>query len=212
MPKQSQKPEFIARQGRQPTGLLGHIVARVMAKETLQENNISLDHLALEPTDDLIEIGFGHGATLARAAQQITHGRLAGADFSEVMVQLATQRNRALIATGRMKLAAVDSEHLPFADGSFNKALCVHTIYFWRDPGAHLRELARVMRPGGRLVLTFRPHEDAKALATFPASVYTFPAIEEAKAIVAASGFHRLSTKVLPFRGGLMTWIIAERQ
>jgi len=59
------KPLFIAKQGRKPSGLLGQIVARVTAKETAGANEIALQLLQLQPDDAVLEIGSGHGETLA---------------------------------------------------------------------------------------------------------------------------------------------------
>jgi predicted acyl esterase len=53
------KPRFIAEQGRKPTGLLGQIVARVMAKQTADANDFALKLLQLRPDDAVLEIGSG---------------------------------------------------------------------------------------------------------------------------------------------------------
>src|SRR3954453_23106254 len=58
------KPRFIAEQGRKPSGLLGQIVARVMAKQTADANDFAPKLLQLRPDDALLEIGSGHGDTL----------------------------------------------------------------------------------------------------------------------------------------------------
>lgn len=55
------RPEFIARQARCPSGVLGHLLARVMAIETAADNERALQLLALRPADQVPEIGFGHG-------------------------------------------------------------------------------------------------------------------------------------------------------
>jgi len=102
-----------------------------MARETRTENDRTLALLELQGDDDVFEIGFGHGATLYRAAQMVRTGHLAGADFSEVMVNIATRRNYRSIAEGRMDLKLADTAKLPFRDDSFDKAYCVHTVYFW---------------------------------------------------------------------------------
>ncbi|UPK37828.1 hypothetical protein IVB18_11310 [Bradyrhizobium sp. 186] len=60
------KPRFIAEQGRKPSGLLGRIVARVMAKETAGENEFALELLQLRPEDAVLEIGCGHDETWQR--------------------------------------------------------------------------------------------------------------------------------------------------
>ena len=149
------KPDFIARQGRRPSGLLGHIVARVMAMETRAENDRALELLELRADDDVFEIGFCHGATLYRAAQIIREGHLAGADFSDVVVKIARGRNHRSIEEGRMDLRLADTASLPFGDESFDKAYSVHTIYFWASLEQHLREVLRLLRPTGRFVLGF---------------------------------------------------------
>lgn len=166
------KPMIIARQGRRPSGLLGMLVAGIMARETAPENDTALRLLDLQPADDLLELGSGHGATLARAARLAPEGRLCGVDFSPVMHRHAMARNRALVGEGRLSFHLGPTDRLPFADGSFDKAFAVHTVYFWEDPAAHLAEARRVLRPGGRFVLGFRPGEDPGFEAAFPPEVY----------------------------------------
>jgi SAM-dependent methyltransferase len=164
------KPRFIAKQGRKPSGLLGRIVARVMAKETPGENVFALELLQLQPEDAVLEIGCGHGETVAKAAKFVS--RLSGIDFSPVMYRHATRRHRALVAEKRIEFHLGSSDRLPFADQSFDKVFAVHTIYFWKTPLDHLAEAHRVLKPGGRFVLGFRPAEDAGFQATFPSEIY----------------------------------------
>jgi len=166
------KPLFIARQGRRPTGLLGALVARVMAKETAPENHRALELLELTPRDAILEIGCGHGHTLAKAATLSPEGKLAGVDFSQVMHSYAVRRHRRLVRQGRLAFSLGGSDELPYPAGSFDKAFTVHTIYFWTTPLDHLREARRVLRLGGRLVLGFRPAEDEAFGAIFPEEVY----------------------------------------
>lgn len=182
------KPMIIARQGRRPSGLLGMLVAGIMAQETAPENDAALRLLDLQPADDLLELGSGHGATLARAAGQAREGRLCGVDFSPVMHRHAQARNRALVRQGRLSFHLAATDRLPFADRCFDKALSVHTVYFWEDPAAHLAEARRVLRPGGRLVLGFRPGEDPGFTAAFPPEVYRIRPEAEVLAAVEQAG------------------------
>ncbi|SRR5216684_4210752 len=64
------KPQFIAKQGRKPSGLPGQIVARVIAKETADENDFVLELLQLQPEDTVLEIGCGHGTLWQRLRRQ----------------------------------------------------------------------------------------------------------------------------------------------
>src|ERR1700730_15705510 len=154
------RPEFIARQGRRPSGWLGEIVARVMAHETVDANRVALDLLELKARDHVLEVGFGHGATLRRAAETVTDGFVGGIDHSDVMLRLAKRRNAQNLRIGRMELRRAESERIPYANDRFNKVFAVHMIYFWSRPELHLGEIFRVMAPGGRLVLGYHPLED----------------------------------------------------
>jgi ubiquinone/menaquinone biosynthesis C-methylase UbiE len=202
---------LIARQGRQPSGLLGHIVARIMARETHAANLIALEALDLAPDDRVLEVGFGHGRTLAAAARRVTKGFLAGVDPSEVMMGIARGRNAKLLRSGRMVLKAGVSEHLPFETGVFTKAYAVHTVYFWPQPERDLAEIHRVMAPGGRFVLGFRPGEDEGFARNFPAEVYQIRPVAEVERAITAAGFARVETMTRPMGRGLMAWTTARK-
>lgn len=202
---------FIARQGRQPSGWLGHIVGRIMARETEAANRIALERLELEPADRLLEVGFGHGRTLAAAAGLVTKGRLAGVDPSEVMLDIARKRNDGLRRAGRLELVRGTSERLPFADGDFNKLLSVHTIYFWPQPARDLAELHRVLEPGGRLVIGFRPSEDPAFARDFPPEVYHIRSIAEVERLILAAGFSEVETMSRQMGTGRMAWTTARK-
>jgi ubiquinone/menaquinone biosynthesis C-methylase UbiE len=188
------RPEFIARQAGHPTGILGRLLARIMAMETLNVNRRVLDLLELEGGSRVLEAGFGHGRTLARVAELAPEGFVAGIDISLGMVQMAQRHNRDAIAKGLIELKRASSDRIPYPDESFDRAYAVHTIYFWNDPLAHLREIRRVIRSGGRFVLAFGPKEDAHAVAAFPESVYRFYSIDETRRLLSKAGFGNLST------------------
>ena len=186
------KPELIARQSRQPSGWFGEIVARVMSVETRPVNRLAVDELALRAGEAVLEIGCGHGRTLARLAD--TPGAyLAGIDPSEVMARLARKRMRPWIDTGRAEIALASSAKIPHPDGRFDAALGVHVVYFWNDPLADLGEIRRVLRPGGRVLLGYRPR-DEETVAALPATVYALRTMDQIEALLAESGFVEVRT------------------
>ncbi|MBI4443261.1 MAG: class I SAM-dependent methyltransferase [Acidobacteria bacterium] len=185
------RPEFVARQGRCPSGLLGRTLAHVMAAETASENAMALELMELQPNDQVLEIGFGHGRTLGKAARIAQHGCVAGVEPSEAMLKVAGRRNRNFIAEGRVELKQGDTQKIPYEDRRFDKVYSVHTLYFWRDPVKDLQEIRRVMKEGGRFVLGFRL-KDEKALAEFPASVYTFYTPDEVQSLLREAGFEKI--------------------
>lgn len=182
------RPEFIARQSSHPTGMLGWIIGNIMSHETAALNATVLDALELQPTDRVLEVGFGHGRTIARAAAMVTDGLVAGVDVSETMVRMAARRCRRFIEQGRVRLELGDSSRLPLPDRHFDRAYAVHTIYFWADPVAHLREIHRVMKPGGRIAIALRPKGASSGADDFPGSVYTFYETAAVRELLVASG------------------------
>ena len=183
------RPEFIARQSSHPTGMLGWIIGNIMSHETAALNAAVLDVLELEPTDRVLEVGFGHGRTVKAAAEVVTEGLVAGIDVSETMAHMARRRCRRFIDQGRVQLKVGDSSRLPFADRSFDKAYSVHTIYFWADPVAHLREIHRVLKPGARLAIGLRPPGADTGSGDFPDSIYTFYSTAAVRDLLTQSGF-----------------------
>ena len=205
------RSESLARQGRQPSGWLGHIVGWIMARETHDANLVALEQLDLQPADRMLESGFGHGRTLATAAKRITAGRLAGIDPSNVMLRIARGRNARTLRCGRMNLTLGSSDQLPFPAASFDKALAVHTIYFWPSPERDLAEIYRVMAPGALLVIGFRPGEDQNFARDFPATIYSIRSIAEVESLLSAAGFSNVATLCRPTGTGLMAWTSARK-
>src|SRR5690348_12482524 len=92
--KRLRRPEFIARQEGHPRGLVGRLLFRDKAAETLAVNERALQILGLEPNSGVLEIGFGHGRTLARALELAPNGLVAGIDVSADMVGAFRRRQR----------------------------------------------------------------------------------------------------------------------
>jgi ubiquinone/menaquinone biosynthesis C-methylase UbiE len=183
------RPRFIAEQARHARGPLGRLIAFIMARETWRENQRAIDALEVRETDHVIDIGCGHGRSLGALAARAASGRVVGVDPSDLMTEIAMTRNKALVKAGRVKVKVASAADLPFADDTFDRALCVHVIYFWRDLRTSFREIARVLKPGGSLVLAFRTDADQAVVRAFPADVYCFRAIAEVTGALRSAGF-----------------------
>jgi ubiquinone/menaquinone biosynthesis C-methylase UbiE len=186
------RPEFIAKHGGMPHGWLGRFVASVMERETTAINQDAIALLNPTKGEAVLDVGTGNGISLRHLATRVGQGTVVGVDHSPVMCTRAASNNKSLIADGRVKVQCVGSDNLPFETGYFDAAMSVHTLYFWNPAEPHLKEIARVLRPGGRLVLAFRPSSDP-ATSDFPASVYTFRSIEEVESLADSCGFENFS-------------------
>ncbi|MBI5195493.1 MAG: methyltransferase domain-containing protein [Nitrospirae bacterium] len=162
-----------------------------MAIETSIENLTALQLMDLQPDDKVLEIGCGHGRTIAQAAAKIPQGFAAGLDASKTMLQMATRHNRRWIAEGRVEVKRGNSSSIPYPDYCFDKVFSVHTIYFWQNPLDDLREIRRVMKKGASFVLGFRPREK-KVLADFPLTVYNFYSPDEVVMLMEKAGYEHV--------------------
>ncbi|MDL5361023.1 class I SAM-dependent methyltransferase [Halalkalicoccus sp. NIPERK01] len=141
-----------------PTGLLGRFGGHVMARmnaETIERVTALAD---LDAGDRVLEVGFGPGVGIETLARAVLDGSVAGVDASPEMVEQARRRNAALIEAGRVDLRQGTAEDLPFPDGSFDAAFAFNTMQAWTEPNAGLREIRRVVKPGGQVVVSVTVH------------------------------------------------------
>ena len=175
-----------SRQSGLPAGLLGRIIGRAMVKATAPANDRALALLDLSQPRTVLDVGFGQGRT---AAVLLSNGHhVIGVDASPTMVKQATSRNRAACRQGRAILRHGDGIAIPFPDDTADAAICAHTIYFMPDPPATIADIARVLRPGGSLVIACRT-SDTPAPAWMDPDVYRIPAAAEIIAMVRSAGF-----------------------
>ena len=154
----------------------------------------------------VLDLGCGHGHSLTELAARAAAGHVVGVDPSELMVEIASRRNRMPINAARVDVVLASAESLPFPEGAFDKVLCVHVLYFWTDIGACLREIARVLKPGGRFALLFCTKSDP-ATAAFPAEIYRFPALTDV-----ATALEGASFDVSPIKATEPVLLLAERR
>jgi ubiquinone/menaquinone biosynthesis C-methylase UbiE len=108
----------------------------------------TLARLELARGERLLDVGCGTGALLREAASRRPEAALVGVDLSTPMLREAAARRTP--AT----LVAADAARLPLPDACVDAVVSASSFHYWPDPLAGLREAARVLAPGGRIVLT----------------------------------------------------------
>jgi SAM-dependent methyltransferase len=176
-----------------PTGAAGHVAGWVMGRRSsnVARNRWAVQLLDVQPTDHVIEVGCGPGVAIAALTTRATRGLVVGVDHSQVMIGQARRRNKAAIQAGRVRLIHTPVERLSISDGPFDAALAVNTVGMWPDPAARLRELARLLRPGGRIALVSQPRCPGATAATSVA------AAGELAGLLTDAGFEHLRTEML---------------
>lgn len=96
-----------------------------------------------------LDVGCGSGTLLEEISTRQPRARLAGVDLSPAMLALARRR-----LGSRAILVVADAGRLPFRSQGFDLAVSASALHYWRDPIATLREIRRVLRPGGRIAIT----------------------------------------------------------
>lgn len=146
---------YLAGQLRRPSGRFGRwVMTRGLDDGNADLIEATLCELELGATDRFLDLGFGGGLALRKAAER-TSGAMWGVDFSPDVVIAASKRLQALVASGRLGLLTGDVTDLPLKDGLVDAICTTNTIYFWPELSAGLRELRRVLAPGGRLAVGY---------------------------------------------------------
>lgn len=121
---------------------------------TVDEHDIFLSWLKLDHNCSLLDVACGSGGPSLRAAR-LTHCRVHGIDIHEDAVRTALIQAEQANLIEEVKFQQVDaSKALPFSDASFDAVICVDAINHLPDRASTLREWARVLKPGGRVVFT----------------------------------------------------------
>ncbi|SOD94634.1 class I SAM-dependent methyltransferase [Blastococcus haudaquaticus] len=158
MPPPERATRALARQLGHPRGPFGRLVGRVLNRRNAPALRAAVAALPVRPGDVLADLGFGGGVGLELLLGRLEEvdpggGRVHGVDVSETMLAAASRRFARQVADGRLQLHLAPVEALPLADSSVDAAITLNTIYFLPDLPAAFREVHRVLRPGGRLVV-----------------------------------------------------------
>jgi len=189
-----------------PTGFFGKLLARGMAwgHRSFYENTAKV--LNLKEDDKYLEIGFGSGFFIKKYASHVSS--IAGLDSSNDMVKLASSINENLVASGRAEFRQGDVSTLPWGNNEFSVVVGIETFFFWSDPHVGLKEIFRVLIPGGRLVLEMAYNKDdgrdhTKEIEKHNLKLYSG---EEMKKLLKKSGFSDIDiiyyrSLWIPFKG-----------
>ena len=154
----------LARHLRKPRGWFGKKVGLKMNTANAFLYGATLDSMKPADHDSILEIGFGNGKFFDTIFSRADQLKLTGLDFSDKMVDEAKKRNAASLATGQLKLYKGSSGQLPFADNSFDKVFCINVVYFWDPPAPHVKEIYRVLKPGGKFYSVIRSKESIQQM------------------------------------------------
>ena len=144
--------EKMVKQCRKPTGIFGRLMARGM-NYGHKVAGWGLNHVSVNKDHVILDVGCGGGKTVNTLAKMAAEGKVYGIDYSKDSVAVASKVNKRFIDEGRVEIRHASVESLPFPDKFFDLVTAVETYYFWPDLINNLREIRRVLKLGGSVIL-----------------------------------------------------------
>lgn len=121
-----------------------------------------LSHISIKPDSCVLDIGCGGGKTVKEIASSVSKGKVYGIDYSDDMVQLSKKVNESLIQQGIVEIMHGTVSSLPFPDNMFDFITAFESYYFWPDLNNDLKEIKRVLKPGGSLLIVNEVYKDSQ--------------------------------------------------
>ena len=138
-----------------PKGFWGKMMIRSMNKGHSELTDWALEHVAIQSDFQVLDVGCGGGKTVEKLCGLIGGGKVFGIDYSDLCVEKSEKLNQKSIICGKAKISKASVSSLPFRDGSFHLVTAVETYYFWPDKLGDLKEILRVLKRGGKIMLAF---------------------------------------------------------
>ena len=101
----------------------------------------------------MLDVGCGGGRTIQKLAAVATEGKVFGIDHASGSVAASRRPNAHLIDSGRVEIQRASVSRLPFSDDTFDLVTAVESQYYWPDLVKDMKEILRVLRPGGSLII-----------------------------------------------------------
>ena len=140
-------------QYRYPTGVLGKTVAANMNKGHWDLTTWGLKQVSIKSDPVILDVGCGGGKTINRLARRANQGKVYGLDQSADMVDYSRQINKKLIAQNRVEIVHNSVEKTGFKDEFFDLVTAIETYYFWPNLANAFREIKRVLKKEGYLLI-----------------------------------------------------------
>lgn len=164
-----------------------------------------LKHVSIENHFTILDVGCGGGRTVSKLAGMATQGKVYGVDYSEESVAAAKRTNSQWIELGRVEIRHGSVSQLPFPEGMFDLVTAVETHFWWPDLPGDMREVFRVVKAGGTLVLIAEVYKGANTTVSKLAEKYasrtgmTLLSVEEHHELLTDTGFSNV--QVIEERG-----------
>jgi ubiquinone/menaquinone biosynthesis C-methylase UbiE len=170
-----------------------------------------LSHVAVEKDHVILDVGCGGGRTINKLAALAAQGKVYGVDYSEESVAASQRTNAREITQGHVDVRLGSVSRLPFPEGMFDLVTAVETHFWWPDLPGDMREVFRVVKPGGKLIVIAEVYKGAGTIVSRMAEKFAHVtsmkllSVEEHREMLANAGF----SDVQVFEERTKGWICA---
>jgi arsenite methyltransferase len=179
----------LANQLGHPSGVHGKVIARGLNQGNRSVVLAAVAASQVRPGQSAADLGFGGGVGLRALLDEVgPGGHVHGLEISETMLQGARRRFAPDIAGRRLTLSRGGLTAIPLADASLDAAITTNTVYFVEDLPRAFAEIARVVRPGGRVVVGIGDPDHMRSFS-FTAHGFRLRPADEVMGMLEAAGF-----------------------
>jgi len=151
---------YLGRQVKKPTRFVGRLFAHMMNDSHSELTDWSLTHLKIDKSATVLDVGCGGGRTLGKLAK--IAASVYGVDYAAGSIAESRSHNKQLIAEGRVHVERASVSQLPFTDGLFDVVTAIETQYYWPHLPNDMREIQRILKPGGRLMVVAESYKGGR--------------------------------------------------
>ena len=200
---------WIFRQVRKPSGWLGRRMLSAMNLSHAAMTDWGLQQFTVPKNAAILDVGCGGGRTVRALAALAPTGRVVGLDYSAASVAVSKESNVREIQAGQVQIEQGSVAALPFPDRTFDIVTAVETHYYWPNLPANVREILRVLKPGGTFLLIAETYRGGPFRLLYgivmPLLRATFLSDVEHRDLLTHAGFIEVTTKHVPGKN----WICA---
>ncbi|MGB9030921.1 MAG: class I SAM-dependent methyltransferase [Acidobacteriaceae bacterium] len=198
-------------QCKKPSGWLGRWMLRNMNARHSKLTDWGLGHIAVAARETILDVGCGGGRTVSKLAAMALEGKVYGVDHSEDSVAATRKTNAQSIDDGRVEIRQGSVSQLPFSGPMFDLVTAVETHFFWPNLPEDVREVWRVLKPGGTAIVIAEIYKGANTAVSKLAEKYssrsgmTVLTVDEHRELLENAGFRDVQVDVDANKG----WICA---
>ncbi len=190
------------KQSPKPTGKLGRIVGEEMNVDHSELWEWGLSQISIGANTNILDVGCGGGGAIQLLNKLSANSKICGIDFSDEMVSLSREVTKDLIKDGLVEISNGSVSSIPYHDDMFDLVTAFETYYFWSDLTSDLRQIFRVLKPGGIFLMvnsTYR-HEKYEERNAYLAKLIEFKyhTPEEFHSFLSEAGYSSIEIIEIP--------------